>query len=78
MPAVAAAVSGYAAHREYRQLADRSRHMVERLGDASRRLEMADSLAALQGLAVSTEQLMRGENSDWYALVHLHELDVPL
>ena len=77
IPAVAAAVSGYSAHREFGQHATRSRHMVARLRSAKTDMEAAETLAAVRGIAINAEQLMRGEAADWYALVHLHEFDVP-
>ena len=77
VPAVAAAVIGYGAQREFGQLADRSRRMESRLLDTRRRMVAADSVAAMQSLAMTAEQQMRGETADWYSLVHLHKPDVP-
>jgi hypothetical protein len=77
IPAFAAAVSGYGALREFGQLADKSRRMTDRLTDTIRRMESADSLEALQNLAFTAEQQMRGDTADWYSLVRLHKPDVP-
>jgi hypothetical protein len=77
IPAVAGAISAYAAHREYAQQGTRSQHMAARLQEAERLMKAASSLDAVQQIAVSTEQIMRGETSDWFALVRLHEPEIP-
>jgi hypothetical protein len=77
LPSLAAAVSGYGAQREFGQLADRSRRMEARLTVTRRHLCEVDTLDAMQTLALTAEQQMRGETADWYSLVRLHRPDVP-
>ncbi|MBV8194533.1 MAG: DUF4231 domain-containing protein [Candidatus Dormibacteraeota bacterium] len=78
LPTIAAGVGAYIAHREFAQLANRSRHMVARLVESRRLLEQADTVMRIRRSAIAIEQLLRGETSDWYALVHLHPLEVPV
>jgi hypothetical protein len=77
IPAFAAAASGYGGQREFGQLADRSRRMEARLTGTRLRVEEVVGLDALQPLALTAEQQMRGETADWYSLVRLHKPDVP-
>jgi len=77
VPAVGAAVSGYAAHREFAHTAQRSQHVAARLREVRAVLETAESLATVQELALSAEQLMRGESAEWYAYVQIHEMELP-
>lgn len=78
VPAIASAVTGYGAQREFAELADRSRRMEIRLLDTRARMSAADSLETMQTLAYTAEQQLRGETADWYALVHLHKPEVPV
>jgi hypothetical protein len=78
IPGFAAAASGYSAQREFGQLADRSRRMEFRLRETGRLLDAAEGLEAIQTLALTAEQQIRGETADWYSLVRLHKPDVPV
>jgi membrane protein YdbS with pleckstrin-like domain len=77
IPAVAAAIAGYSAQREYARIADRSRLMVNRLSEARRQIEGTRRMSSLQRAADSTEVLMRAETADWYEVVRLHDFEVP-
>ena len=78
LPTIAAGIGAFLAHREFAQLANRSRHMVARLVEARRLLESSVTVPMVRHAAISIEQLLRGETSDWYALVRLHRLEVPM
>jgi hypothetical protein len=77
IPSLAAAASGYGGQREFSQLADRSRRTEARLTETRRHVCEVDSLDAMQTLALTAEQQLRGETADWYSLVRLHKPDVP-
>jgi hypothetical protein len=51
--------------------------MEARLTVTRRHLCEVDTLDAMQTLALTAEQQMRGETADWYSLVRLHRPDVP-
>jgi SMODS and SLOG-associating 2TM effector domain 1 len=77
IPAIGAALSGYGAQREYARLAERSRLMVARLGEAKDLVVDSDRISSLQRATRSTELLMRSETADWYDVVRLHDFEVP-
>jgi hypothetical protein len=74
-PAIGAALSGYAAQRDYARHAERSRLFAVTLGQARDQLIKAASLHDIQQVALSVTMLMRGEAGDWYSIVRLKEIE---
>lgn len=77
IPAMGAAASGYGAQRQYARLAERSRLMVSRLYEARDLVEHAARLSSLQRATRKAELLMHSEMTDWYAVLRLHDFEVP-
>jgi hypothetical protein len=77
VPAVGAALSGYAAQRDYARHAERSKLFAVTLDQARRQLVKATSLHDMQQVALSVAILMRGEASDWYSIVRMQEIEPP-
>jgi hypothetical protein len=77
IPAIAAAIAGYSAQREYPRLAERSGAMVRRLNDARDQVKCSQGLSSLQDAARKTELLMRSETAEWYEVIRLKDLELP-
>ncbi len=77
VPASAAALSGYAAQRDFSRQLIRSATMSGRLRKAAGDLERAQDLAELRHLALRVDLILQGESADWYTAVRLHEVEVP-
>jgi hypothetical protein len=77
VPAVGAALSGYAAQRDYARHAERSKLFAITLDQARKQLVKAASLRDMQQVALSVAILMRGEASDWYSIVRMQEVEPP-
>jgi hypothetical protein len=77
IPAVGAAISGYAAQRDYARHAERSLRFAAELTEARRQLQDAKDVAGIQQVVLSISRLMRGEATDWYAVVRSQELQPP-
>ena len=77
VPAAAAAVSGYTAHREYVRQHLRSAGMVQRLTEGRASVLRAATVSELRQAAVAVDLAMRGESIDWFAATRLHELRLP-
>jgi hypothetical protein len=77
VPAVGAALSGYAAQRDYARHAERSKLFAVTLDQARKQLVKAASLRDMQQVALSVAILMRGEASDWYSIVRMQEVEPP-
>jgi hypothetical protein len=77
VPAAAAAVSGYTAHREYVRRHLRSTGMVQRLTEGSTSLHRAATVSELRRAAVAVDFAMHGESIDWFAATRLHKLRLP-
>lgn len=77
VPAVGAALSGYAAQRDYARHAERSKVFAVTLAAARKQLVKAASLRDMQQVALSVAMLMRGEASDWYSIVRMQEIEPP-
>jgi hypothetical protein len=74
IPAVGAAISGYAAQRDYARHSERSLRFAAELTEARRQLRDAKDVAGIQQVVLSISRLMRGEATDWYAVVRSQEL----
>jgi hypothetical protein len=74
IPAVGAAISGYAAQRDYARHSERSLRFAAELTEAQRQLRDAKDVAGIQKVVLSISRLMRGEATDWYAVVRSQEL----
>jgi hypothetical protein len=77
-PALAAALSGMRAQRQYTQNAEKSRQMAEHIAIVRRRLEVATDIASVQGLAQTMGLLMLEENQDWYSMMQPHDFEVQI
>jgi hypothetical protein len=77
VPAIAAALSGYSAQRDYLRIAIRSAGMARNLEAGLRELESARNLEQLRRAAVRLEVQQQGEVVDWYAATRLREPEVP-
>lgn len=77
VPAVGAALSGYAAQRDYARHAERSKLFAVTLDQARKQLVKAASLRDMQQVALSVTILMRGEASDWYSIVRMQDVEPP-
>ncbi|NMO54287.1 hypothetical protein HH310_24270 [Actinoplanes sp. TBRC 11911] len=77
-PALATALSGIRAQREYLRNAENSRQMANHLKVLRRRMGMAEDLATIQNLTHTMGLLMLDENQDWYATMQPHDLEMPV
>lgn len=77
IPAVAGALSGYAAQRDYTRHAERSRLFAASLGRAFESLLNARDLDGLQQAALAISRSMRDEATDWYSAVHSQDEELP-
>lgn len=77
IPALAGAVSGYAAQRDYTRHAERSRQFARQLDGSLNRLLAARDLDGIQQAALSISLSMRNEATDWYSAVHSQETELP-
>lgn len=77
IPAVAGALSGYAAQRDYSRHAERSRLFAGFLDRALDRLLAARDLDGIQQATLAISRSMRDEATDWYSAVHTQELELP-
>lgn len=77
IPAIGAAISGYAAQRDYARHSERSLRFAAELMEARRQLRDAKDVAGIQQVVLSISRLMRGEATDWYAVVRSQELQPP-
>ena len=72
-----AALSGYTAQRDYARHSERSLRFAAELIEARRQLRDAKDVAGIQQVVLSISRLMRGEATDWYAVVRSQELEPP-
>jgi hypothetical protein len=77
IPAVAGALGGYGAQRDYIRHAERSKLFASALESASDRLLTARSLRDVQQAALSISRAMRSEATDWYTVVHSRDVELP-
>jgi len=77
IPAVAGALSGYAAQRDYSRHAERSRLFARFLDRALDRLLAARDLDGIQQAALAISRSMRDEATEWYSAVHTQVLELP-
>jgi hypothetical protein len=77
IPALAGALSGYAAQRDYSRHAERSRLFGGFLDRALERLLDSRDLDAIQQATLVISRSMRDEATEWYSSVHTQELELP-
>jgi cellulose biosynthesis protein BcsQ len=77
IPAVAGALSGYAAQRDYIRHAERSRLFAASLDLALETLLSARDLDGIQQAALAISRSMRDEATDWYSAVHSQDVELP-
>jgi hypothetical protein len=77
IPAVAGALSGYVAQRDFTRHAERSRLFAASLGRALESLLSAHDLDGLQKAALAISRSMRDEATDWYSAVHSQDEELP-
>jgi hypothetical protein len=76
LPALAGAVRGVAAQREYERTADRCAQMVRLLETLQRRMERAVDLQHIRAVARETETVMLSENRDWFVVMQFHDFEL--
>ena len=76
VPAAAAALSGYAAQRDYARRAIRSATMETRLRAAETHLSSVNGMPELRQAALSIDLILQGEAADWYTAVRVREVDI--
>ncbi len=76
-PTVAAAISGYAAQRDFPRLALTSQRMVQNLSDAVADIRKASTLDQLRSVAERVDVILQGESIDWYSTARLRAPEVP-
>jgi hypothetical protein len=77
IPAIGAALSGYAAQRDYARHSERWLRVAAYLTEAHYRLQEAEDLADVQQVVLNIRGLMRDEISTWYSIVHSQEVEPP-
>lgn len=77
IPAIAAAIAGDSAQRDYTRLAERSKAMVRRLREVRKLIDDSGHWASLQDAARKTELLMGSETAEWYEVIRLKDLELP-
>jgi hypothetical protein len=73
-PAVAGAVAGLHAQRQYERNASRYRGIANRLTGARERLEAATTQAEVRAVVRETEVVMLDENLDWFGTMRFEDL----
>jgi hypothetical protein len=76
LPALAGALRGIGAQREYMRNADRSRNMALHLHATKRRMERAPDLSYIRHIAEEAQLLMLGENRDWFVVMQFHDVEL--
>jgi hypothetical protein len=77
IPAVGAAVGGYAALREYPRHAVRFERMDAVLDEAHRTLGAAGTMHEIRTWAGEVDRLLRQEQGDWFGVVSVQDLELP-
>jgi hypothetical protein len=77
-PALATALSGIRAQREFLRNAENSRQIANHLTVLCRRMAMAEDLTDIQHITHTMGLLMLDENQDWYATMQPHDLEMPV
>jgi hypothetical protein len=77
-PALATALSGIRAQREFLRNAENSRQIANHLTVLRRRMRMAEDLTDIQHITHTMGLLMLDENQDWYATMQPHDLEMPV
>lgn len=76
VPALGAALAGYAAQRDYARQARTSRVMLAALRGALAEVEECADQLALQRTVLRIQQRMVGDSADWYRATSLHEIEL--
>ena len=77
IPAIAAALGGYGAQRDYLRHAERSKLFASVLDDGTTQLMGAQDLSDIQQAALSVSRSMRSEATDWYSVVRVQDAELP-
>jgi hypothetical protein len=75
-PALAAAIGGIAAQRQYQRHAIVSARMARFLDVAKERIRQVSSAAALQAAAADVDDIMGDENRDWLGVMKFHDFEL--
>lgn len=75
IPAVAAAITGYAGVRNYQRRAERETRLAVLLRDARYQLAVSENLDRIQKAALDTSRQIKSETSDWYAVVRSKHIE---
>ena len=76
IPAIGAAILGYAAQRHYERRAERELRLAVNLIDAQNQLKAASDIDGIRNVVSNTTRLIRSETSDWYSIAQSQHLDV--
>ena len=76
LPAMAGALSGFRAQREYDRNAERFSAMVPYLRAIADRIRSASDLPALRLAALEAESVMLEENQDWFMVMKFHDFEL--
>jgi O-antigen/teichoic acid export membrane protein len=77
VPALAAAITGYAAQREHLRAAKRADKTARDLERAERDLADVTTHEGLRDVASRIDVMLQGESADWYSLATTHNLELP-
>ena len=76
IPAAGAAVHGFNAQRQYGPHSERYRRVAEQLELLEGTMEEAGSPDRIAECAATTERIMLQENSDWFGVMRLHDMEL--
>ncbi|HYN70295.1 MAG TPA: hypothetical protein VEX41_08800 [Candidatus Eisenbacteria bacterium] len=76
LPAIAAALGGIRAQREYHRHAERFAAMAHHLADVASRMAVAPDLETVRAVASAAEELMLEESRDWFVVVRFHNFEL--
>ena len=76
LPALAGALSGFRAQREYDRNAERFSAMVPYLRAIADRTRSAADLPALRLAALEAESVMLEETQDWFMVMKFHDFEL--
>ncbi|MDP6454930.1 MAG: hypothetical protein QF898_16625 [SAR202 cluster bacterium] len=76
LPALAGALSGVRAQREYERNAERFKSMVPYLQAIADRVRSASDLSTLRNAAQDAETVMMEETQDWFTIMKFHDFEL--
>jgi hypothetical protein len=76
VPAFGAAVHGFSTQRQFRRHSERYRRMAGVLAQVQAEMADAATVERVREVAADTEQIMREENSDWFGVMRVHDMEL--